>query len=118
MGIDRRLDLPRPVKAGIAGACAAGFLMRSAGTDTSRAPHTGNTRYEAGLQPIPAAALSTIDAAQLARLVALGPVRVKLALDCGWDGEYTSQNVIGEITGSRRLRLEGAVAFRLLRTQG
>lgn len=81
---------------------AAGFLMRSAGTDTSRAPHTGNTRYEAGLSPIPAAALSTIDAAQLARLVALGPTRVRLALDCGWDGEYTSQNVIGEITGSRR----------------
>ena len=81
---------------------AAGFLMRSAGTDTSRAPHTGNTRYEAGLSPIPAAALSTIDAAQLARLVALGPTRVRLALDCGWDGEYTSQNVIGEITGSKR----------------
>jgi hypothetical protein len=81
---------------------AAGFLMRSAGTDTSRAPHTGNTRYEAGLTPIPAAALATIDAAQLARLVALGPTRVRLALDCGWDGEYTSQNVIGEITGSRR----------------
>lgn len=81
---------------------AAGFLMRSAGTDTSRAPHTGNTRYEAGLTPIPAAALATIDAAQLARLVALGPTRVRLALDCGWDGEYTSQNVIGEITGSQR----------------
>ena len=80
---------------------AAGFLMRSAGTDTSRAPHTGNTRYEPGLTPIPAAALSTIDAAQLARLVALGPTRVRLALDCGWDGEYTSQNVIGEITGSQ-----------------
>ena len=81
---------------------AAGFLMRSAGTDTSRAPHTGGTSYEDGLTPIPAAALSTIDAAQLARLVALGPTRVKLALDCGWDGEYTSQNVIGEITGSQR----------------
>lgn len=27
MGISRRLDLPRSVKAGIAGACAAGFLM-------------------------------------------------------------------------------------------
>lgn len=81
---------------------AAGFLMRSAGTATSRAPHTGNTRYEAGLTPIPAAALATIDAAQLARLVALGPTRVRLALDCGWDGEYTSQNVIGEITGSKR----------------
>lgn len=81
---------------------AAGFLMRSAGTDTSRAPHTGGTRYEDGLTPIPAAALSIIDAQQLARLVALGPTRVKLALDCGWDGEYTSQNVIGEITGSKR----------------
>lgn len=80
---------------------ASAFLMRSAGTDTSRAPHTGNTRYEDGLKPIPAAALSTIDAAQLARLVALGPTRVRVALDCGFDGTYTSQNVIGEIRGSR-----------------
>ena len=79
---------------------AIGFLMRSAGTDTSRAPHTGVTRFEDGLKPIPSAALSTIDAAQLARLVALAPrTRVRLALDCGIEGEYTSQNVIGEITG-------------------
>lgn len=34
--------------------------------------------------------------------MALGPTRVRLALDCGWDGEYTSQNVIGEITGRTR----------------
>ncbi len=81
---------------------AVGFLMRSAGTDTSRAAHTGNTRYQDGLTPIPAAALSTIDAAQLARLVAIGPTRVKVSLDCGFDGEYTSQNVIGEITGSEK----------------
>ena len=81
---------------------ASAFLMRSAGTDTTRAAHTGNTRYAPGLTPIPAAALSTIDAAQLARLVALGPTRVRLALDCGYEGEYTSQNVIGEITGSTR----------------
>lgn len=80
---------------------AIGFLMRSAGTSISREPHTGNTSFAPGLKPIPAAALSTIDAAQLARLVALGPTRVRLALDCGFDGEYTSQNVIGEITGSR-----------------
>lgn len=81
---------------------AIGFLMRSAGTATSRSPHTGSTGYEQGLQPIPAAALSTIDAAQLARLVALGPTRVKLALECGFDGAYTSHNVIGEITGRSR----------------
>ncbi len=79
---------------------ASAFLMRSAGTNVSRSPHTGVTSYAAGLKPIPAAALSTIDAAQLARLVALGPTRVKLALDCGFEGEYTSHNVIGEITGS------------------
>lgn len=78
---------------------AAGFLMRSAGTDMSRAPHTGMTRYDQGLKPIPAAALSTIDAAQLARLVALGPTKVRMAIDVGFDGEYTSQNVIGQITG-------------------
>jgi hypothetical protein len=79
---------------------AIGFLMRSAGTDTSRAPHTGMTRFAEGLKPIPSAALSTIDAAQLARLVALDRhTRVRLALDCGIEGDYTSQNVIGEITG-------------------
>jgi hypothetical protein len=79
---------------------AIGFLMRSAGTDMSRAPHTGMTSFEDGLEPIPSAALSTIDAAQLARLVALDPhTRVRLALDCGVEGEYTSQNVIGEISG-------------------
>lgn len=78
---------------------AAGFLMRSAGTEMSRAPHTGMTRYDKGLKPIPAAALSTIDAAQLARLVALGPTKVQMAIDVGFDGEYTSHNVIGQITG-------------------
>ncbi|HZW18966.1 MAG TPA: M28 family peptidase [Luteimonas sp.] len=81
---------------------AAAFVMRSAGTDSSRAAHTGNTGFEDGLTPIPAAALSMIDADQLARLVALGPTRIRVALDCGYDGEYTSQNVIGEITGSER----------------
>ncbi len=78
---------------------AIGFLMRSAGTDNHRVPHTGITRFDDGLAPVPSAALSIPDAEQLARLAARGPVRVGLALDCGWDGEYTSQNVIGEITG-------------------
>lgn len=81
---------------------AAAFVMRSAGTDASRAPHTGNTGFKDGLKPIPSAALSMVDADQLARLAALGPTRLRVALDCGYDGEYTSQNVIGEITGSER----------------
>jgi carboxypeptidase Q len=81
---------------------AVGFLMRSAGTDSHRMPHTGITRFDEGLTPVPSAALSVPDAAQLARLLALGPQRVRLALDCGWNGEYTSHNVIGEITGAGR----------------
>lgn len=78
---------------------AVGFLMRSAGTDSHRVPHTGITRFDDGLTPVPAAALSGPDADQLARLAAQGPVRVRVSLDCGWDGTATSYNVIGEITG-------------------
>jgi carboxypeptidase Q len=81
---------------------ASGYIMRSAGTDMHRNPHTGNTRFDDGLEPIPSAALSLPDADQLARLLALGkPVRVALEIDAGFEGEATSQNVIGEITGSR-----------------
>ncbi|MET4681384.1 M28 family peptidase [Stenotrophomonas rhizophila] len=78
---------------------AIGFVMRSAGTDSHRVPHTGITRFDDGLTPVPAAALSVPDANQLARLVALGRTTLKLSLDCGWDGKATSYNVIGEITG-------------------
>ncbi|HCV95549.1 MAG TPA: aminopeptidase [Stenotrophomonas sp.] len=78
---------------------AVGFVMRSAGTDSHRVPHTGITRFDDGLTPVPAAALSVPDANQLARLVALGSTTLKLSLDCGWDGKATSYNVIGEITG-------------------
>lgn len=79
---------------------AIGYLMRSAGTDMHRNPHTGITRFDDGLKPIPSAALAAPDAAQLSRLVALGkPVRVRLALDCGWDGTAQSHNVIGEMRG-------------------
>ena len=62
---------------------AAAFLMRSAGTGSSRTPHTGATRFADGLTPIPSAALALPDADQLARLLALGPTRVRVALDCG-----------------------------------
>jgi carboxypeptidase Q len=81
---------------------ALAYLMRSAGTDSHRNPHTGITRFDEGLKPIPSAALATPDADQLARLLARSPVSVRLALDCGWDGEATSHNVIGEIRGASK----------------
>jgi carboxypeptidase Q len=81
---------------------AAAYVMRSAGTDSHRNPHTGNTRFDEGLEPIPSAALSLPDADQLTRLLALGkPIRIALEIEAGFEGEATSQNVIGEITGSR-----------------
>ena len=82
---------------------AVAFLLRSAGTDHERLPHAGITHFADGVAPIPAAALSVPDAEQLERVLARGkPVSVKLALDCGLDGEYTGANVIAEITGAKK----------------
>src|SRR5690606_39425246 len=75
------------------------IVMRSASSCAQRDANTSTTMFDEGLDPIPSAALSLPDADQLVRLLQRGPVRVRLALDCGWDGEYTSHNVIGEITG-------------------
>jgi hypothetical protein len=90
--------------AGVAAqAGALALLIRSVGTDSHRFPHTGNMRYPADARPIPAAALSNPDADQLSRLLTRGvPVRVRLQLDVGFSGEYTSHNVIGEISGRER----------------
>lgn len=81
---------------------AIGYLMRSAGTDSHRNPHTGITRFDDGLTPVPSAALAAPDADQLARLLERGSVRVRFALDCGWDGQATSYNVIGEMRGTSK----------------
>lgn len=78
---------------------AIGYLMRSAGTGSHRVAHTGMSQFDDGLTPVPSSALSNPDADQLARLVALGPTRVRVALDCGWNGTATSYNVIGEMKG-------------------
>jgi hypothetical protein len=82
---------------------AAGFILRSAGTDEhSRTPHTGVTLFKDSVQAIPAAALSNPDADQLERVLAYGkPVSVRLDLDCGITGTFTGANVIGEITGRK-----------------
>jgi hypothetical protein len=83
---------------------AAGYLLRSAGTDAhQRIAHTGVTGFrDPKARAIPAAALSNPDADQLDRVLAYGkPVTVRMDLDCGIVGEYTGANVIGEITGRR-----------------
>lgn len=80
---------------------ADAILIRSAGTDYHRNPHTGNTNFPAGVTPIPAAALSIPDAENLERMIARGkPVRIALTLTPKQIGPQQSGNVIAEIPGS------------------
>jgi Zn-dependent M28 family amino/carboxypeptidase len=79
---------------------AAAFLLRSAGTDNNRLPHTGVTNFDKGVTPIPAAALSSPDADLLERVLKRGKgATIQLVLDCGIEGEYTGANVIAELRG-------------------
>jgi Zn-dependent M28 family amino/carboxypeptidase len=81
---------------------AAAFLLRSAGTDDNRLPHTGVTNFT-GATPIPAAAVSAPDADQIERMLKSGkPLSIRLALDCGIEGQYTGANVIAELRGSKK----------------
>lgn len=80
---------------------AAAIIIRSAGTDYHRNPHTGNTNFEAGVTPIPAGALSIPDAENLERILKRGkPVTMKLVLTPQNIGMQTSGNVIADIKGS------------------
>lgn len=93
---------------------AGAFVMRSAGTDWHRNPHTGMSLTPEVQGAVPSAALANPDADQLARLVKLVPsMKLHLALDCGFEGEYTSENVIGEITGRTRPNEIVAIAGHL-----
>ena len=81
---------------------ALAFIMRSAGSDEHRMPHTGTTRYVDGVVPLPGFALSAPDADQLSRLVSYGePVRVRLS-STARTYETTSHNVIGDMPGRSR----------------
>ncbi len=81
---------------------AIAFVIRSIGTDGHRNPHTGNTNFEAGVAPIPAAAVSNPDADNIERIVARAksPVRMNLLLTPKFIGQQQSGNVIAEVPGS------------------
>lgn len=80
---------------------AVAIVIRSIGTDSHRLPHTGMMRYQEGVKKIPAAAMSNPDADLLERILdRKKPVKMKLKVYSHSGPEYTSHNVIGEITGS------------------
>ena len=81
---------------------AAAFIIRSIGTDNHRNPHTGNTNWDEGVKPIPAAAVSNPDAnlIELAEARAPGRIEIELLLTPKFIGEQESGNVIAEVPGS------------------
>jgi hypothetical protein len=80
---------------------AVGVVIRSIGTDTNRAPHTGAMRYDAKVEKIPAAALAIPDADLLHRVIAQGkPVRMKMALGAKTLPDADSSNMVGDVIGS------------------
>jgi len=89
-----------PAAAAKLGAAAA--LVRSLATASIRSPHTGQTRFAEGDVAIPAAAISVEDAQLLHRLLATGPVRVRIVLGCRNLPDAMSSNVVADLRGRER----------------
>ena len=76
------------------------MLVRSVGPPGLRLPHTGTLQYADNQPKIPAAAITTEDAARLQRMVDRGTrVRLKLTMEAHFLPDADSANVIGEIRG-------------------
>ncbi|EJL33346.1 M28 family peptidase [Novosphingobium sp. AP12] len=79
---------------------AAGVVIRSAGTDSHRNPHTGVTMFAKDVKPIPAGAVSNPDADLIARTAARGkPMAIDLMLMGKPFPDATSGNVIADLPG-------------------
>ncbi|MBM3989107.1 MAG: M20/M25/M40 family metallo-hydrolase [Planctomycetes bacterium] len=80
---------------------ARAALVRSMTMALDDHPHTGAMRYDIDVEPLPAAALSTLAADRLAARVAAGErVSVNLQLSCRTLPDVLSHNVVGEIPGT------------------
>ena len=87
-----------PAVAASKGAVAA--VIRSAGTDHNRDPHTGGTNFPAGSKAIPAGAVSAPDADLIARIAATGkPMTINLVLESHPQANMPSGNVIADLPG-------------------
>jgi hypothetical protein len=90
-----------PAEAGKLGAVAV--MIRSVTHALDTFPHTGGTRYDKDVAPIPAFACSTVDAEWLSDLLKRQPNGVELFLKASPQNlpDALSFNVIGEIRGSK-----------------
>lgn len=90
-----------PIEASRLGAVAV--LVRAVGPFSMQTPHTGNTRYEAGVKPIPGAQISIEDAEWMHRDALRGrTIRVHLQMDAESKPDALSRNIIAEIRGSEK----------------
>lgn len=82
---------------------AVAVLVRSMTLRVDDFPHTGAMRYDSTYPLIPAAAISTLAANKLSKLLASEKnVQVSIALDCKTLPDVPSANVIAEIRGSEK----------------
>jgi hypothetical protein len=87
-----------PAVAASKGALAT--VIRSAGTDHNRDPHTGGTNFPAGSKAIPAGAVSAPDADLIARIAGKGkPMTIQLVLEGHPQANMPSGNVVADLPG-------------------
>ncbi len=89
-----------PIEAARVGGIAA--IVRSMTTSLDDFPHTGMTHYSADVPAVPAAAISTMGAERLAKLLKEGPVRLRLLLSCETLPDKESANVVGDLPGTSK----------------
>jgi carboxypeptidase Q len=79
---------------------AVASLIRSVTPYSLRTPHTGGMRYEAGVPPIPAAALTVEDAMMLHRMQDRGErIVLRLHMEARTEPDVPSRNVVAELVG-------------------
>jgi carboxypeptidase Q len=76
-------------------------LVRSVTTAIDGYPHTGAMSYQDGVDKVPAACVSTEDADALAKMLAAGPVRVRVKLGCQTLPDVEGHNIVGDYRGSQ-----------------
>lgn len=81
---------------------ADGVIIRSVSTGEDDVPHTGATRYDAGVRKIPSVAIGNYGADSLAAYCSRGTVKIQLQSNCTMKGMVPSFNVIGEIKGTEK----------------
>lgn len=80
---------------------AKAVIIRSLASGIDDFPHTGTMHYEDSISKIPAAAISTQGAEQLANLLKTQPIQFFMEMDCKNLPPSPSYNVIAELRGSQ-----------------